>query len=94
MSDPRFSDRTHPPRAYASQEMSMGAVIGTVAAVLLVIGIVVYGMIWSEPQRAGVTPLPETTGRSERAPVPPAIQLPVSPRTTPQGTPLEEPRPQ
>jgi hypothetical protein len=94
MSDPRFTDRTLPPRPYSSQEMSMGAVIGTIAAVLLVLGIVVYGMIRSEPQRAGVTPLPETTGRSERAPVPPATQLPVSPRMTPQGMPPQEPRPQ
>ena len=90
MSDPRYDYRPLPPRA-ALPEQNNGTIIASAVAVLLVLGVIAYTM-GGERLQTAVNPDLETTGRSERAPTPPAIQAPSIPRSTPQVAP-DEPRP-
>jgi len=101
MLNPRTSDLRYdyplPPRA-ALPEQNDGMIIVGAVAVLFVLGVIAYTM-GGERLQAVVSPEIETTGRSERAPTPPAIQptppaiqMPSIPRTTPPAVP-EEPRP-
>ena len=88
-SDPRY-DYPLPPRG-ALPEQNDGTIIAGAVAVLLVLGAIAYTM-GGERLQAVVTPEIETTGRAERVPTPPAIQMPSIPRTAPPAVP-EEPRP-
>jgi hypothetical protein len=70
-----------------------GWVVPAVVAALIAAGFVVFAMSGDGP-RTATSPAPETTGRSERAPAPPAAPVPANPNaTTPQPAP-EAPRAQ
>ena len=88
---PRYDYRPLPPRA-ALPEQNNGMIIAGAVAVLLVLGVIAYTMGGERLQQAAVNPEIETTGRAERVPAHPAIQMPSIPRTTPPAVP-EEPRP-
>ena len=87
---PRYDYRPLPPRA-ALPEQNNGMIIAGAVAVLLVLGVIAYTK-GGERLQIAVNPDIETTGRSERVPTPPAIQVPSIPRTTPQGA-QQESRP-
>jgi hypothetical protein len=83
---PRVDDR---PRMDARPAWVVPAIVGAV----LVAGFLVFTMSGDRPSTA-TKPATETTGRSERAPAPPATPLPANPKaTTPQPAP-EAPRAQ
>jgi hypothetical protein len=84
---PRMEDR---PRMDARPAWVVPAVV----AALLLAGFLVFAMSGDGP-RTATTPAPETTGRSERAPAPPAAPAPANPNATtpPQAAP-EAPRAQ
>jgi hypothetical protein len=83
---PRIEERS---RMAANPRWVMPAIVGA----LIVAGFVVFAMMSDRP-RTATTPASETTGRSERAPAPPAAPLPANPNaTTPQPAP-EAPRAQ
>ena len=83
---PRVDDR---PRMDARPAWVIPAIVGAV----LVAGFLVFTMSGDRPSTA-TNPATETTGRSERAPVPPAPPLPANPNAaTPQPAP-EAPRAQ
>jgi hypothetical protein len=70
-----------------------GWVIPAIVGAVLVAGFLVFAMS-GDRTRTVTNPAPETTGRSERAPAPPAAPLPANPNaTTPQAAP-EAPRAQ
>jgi hypothetical protein len=70
-----------------------GWVTPAIIGALLLAGILAFAASGNR-DRTATTPAPETTGRTERAPVPPAAPLPANPNaTTPQATP-DVPRPQ
>jgi hypothetical protein len=77
---PRIEERS---RMDASPRWVMPAIV----AALIVAGFVVFAMTSDRP-RTATTLASETTGRSERAPAPPAAPLPANPNaTTPQAAP-------
>jgi hypothetical protein len=68
-------------------------VVPAIVGAVLVAGFVVFAMS-GDRSRTVTNPASETTGRSERAPAPPAAPLPANPNaTTPQTAP-EAPRAQ
>ena len=88
----RSDNRPPPPdiRYPQSTEIAPGTILAAIIAAFLVIGIVVYSV--GQPPQANVQPRPETTGRSEPAPVPPVIRPPANPNAIPPAKPFEEPR--
>ena len=83
---PRVDER---PRMDTRPAWVLPAIVGAV----LVAGFLVFAMSGDRPSTA-TNPATETTGRSERAPAPPASPLPANPNaTTPQRAP-EAPRAQ
>ena len=88
MNDPRGDmdarDRMNPERRRVVSERP-GWVTPAIIGALLLAGLLAYAASGNR-DRTATTPAPETTGRTERAPVPPA--LPANPNaTTPQAAP-------
>ena len=76
MSDPRYDYRSSSPLTRAPlPEQNDGVIIAGAVAVLLVLGVIAYTM-GGERLQTAVNPDIETTGRSERVPTPPVIQVP------------------
>ena len=90
MNDPRGDmdarDRMNPERRRVVSERP-GWVTPAIIGALLLAGLPAYAASGNRDRTA--TPAPETTGRTERAPVPPAAApLPANPNaTTPQAAP-------
>ncbi len=87
-------DMNAPPRIDERPRMEErpGWVVPAIVGALLLTGFLVFAMS-GDRTRTATTPTPETTGRSERAPVPPSLP-PANPNaTTPQAAP-EAPRAQ
>jgi hypothetical protein len=83
---PRIEER---PRMEARPGWVLPAIVGAA----LIAGFLVFAMS-GDRSRTVTNPASETTGRSERAPAPPAAPLPANPNaTTPQAAP-ETPRAQ
>lgn len=86
-------DMNAPPRTDERPRMEQrpGWVVPAVVGAVILAGFLVFAMSGDGP-RTATTPAPETTGRSDRAPAPPATPLPANPNaTTPQKAP-EAPR--
>jgi hypothetical protein len=96
MNDPRGDmdarDRMNPDRKRVVTERP-GWVTPAIIGALLLAGVLAFAASGNR-ERTATTPAPDTTGRTERAPVPPAAPLPANPNaTTPQAAP-DVPRPQ
>jgi hypothetical protein len=79
-------DRMNPERRRVVNERP-GWVTPAIIGALLLAGLLAYAASGNR-DRTATTPAPETTGRTERAPVPPAAPLPANPNaTTPQAAP-------
>ena len=90
MNDPRGDmdarDRMNPDRRRVVNERP-GWVTPAIIGALLLAGLLAYAASGNR-DRTATTPAPETTGRTERAPVPPTAPLPANPNaTTPQAAP-------
>jgi hypothetical protein len=92
MSDPRYDDSRGPYESNGPYERhtagSSSLIAGAIVAAAIVAFVLAFGFRGGEPSRTATGPAPETTGRSERAPAPPAAPLPANPNaTTPQAAP-------
>jgi hypothetical protein len=93
MNDPNDDMARRNTDARPRMEARPGWVLPAIVGAVLVAGFLVFAMS-GDRSRSVTSPASETTGRTERAPAPPATPLPANPSPTPPQTAPEAPRAQ